>query len=246
MTERERLKRLHTREAIGRALTTSAARSYLRDAVLGASDGIVTTFAVVVGAHAASFSPRVAVVLGAANLLADGFSMASGNFLASRTERQRRAQLEAEERRHVRLVPEGEREEIRQIFALKGFRGDDLERIVEIVTADERLWVDTMLREEYGLESEPAEPMNAAAVTMAAFILAGAIPLAPYFANAVVPGLLAAPYAWSVPLTAATFFAVGAWKGRVVGHGWLLSGLETLLVGAATSTLAYLAGRLLS
>lgn len=238
----ERLEHEHTREAIRRHLPSRKARSYLRDAVYGATDGIVTTFAVVAGARGAGLPAGVALVLGTANLLGDGFSMAAGNFLGARAERQRRARLEREERRHIRHVPEGEREEVRQLFAAKGFSGEVLERAVDVICSDERRWVETMLREEYGLEESPVSPLKAAAVTLASFLAAGSLPLAAYLVDRLAPGRPASPFAWSLGATALAFLAVGALKGSVAGQSRVLSGLETLAVGGGASALAYLAG----
>ena len=119
--------------------------NYLGDAVLGAIDGCVTTFAVVASAVGAGFSGVVVIVLGLANLLADGFSMAVGNYLGVKSEPERVERARRAEQHHIDGVPEGEREEIRQIFERKGFGGDVLEKIVEGITRDRRLWVDTML-----------------------------------------------------------------------------------------------------
>src|SRR5688572_15073797 len=134
----------HTREAIADRLASSAKHNYLRDFVYGGIDGAVTTFAVVAGTIGAELSPRIVIILGAANLAADGFSMAASNFLGTRTEIEELKSVHEIEARHIRLDPEGEREEVRQIYEAKGFDGTELERVVELVTSDEDRWIDTM------------------------------------------------------------------------------------------------------
>lgn len=128
----------HTPSAIRRRLVRQPPPSYLRDFIYGAIDGTITTFAVVAGVQGASLDARVVIILGAANLLADGLSMAASNFLGSRAVRQQRDLAREQERRHIALVPAGEREELRQIFAAKGFAGADLERVVEVISSDRR------------------------------------------------------------------------------------------------------------
>src|SRR5687768_17500256 len=120
----------HTPDAVRTRLSAVRSHSYLRDFVYGAVDGTVTTFAVVSGVAGAQLPARIVLVLGVANVVADGFSMAVGNFLATRAERQLLQQARRVEEQHVHDVPAGEREEIRQIYAGKGFTGHDLERAV--------------------------------------------------------------------------------------------------------------------
>ena len=125
--------------------------------------------------------------------------------------------LRLEEETHIAEYPAGEREEIRQIFKQKGFSEDDLERAVEVITSDRERWVETMLAEEHGMSANGPIPWRAAAVTFVAFLVIGAIPLAPFLAEWL--GLsVDAPYAASALLTGVAFFLVGAAKSRFVDH----------------------------
>lgn len=243
--EKDSLSRLlatHTPEAIRARLGAKHPHSYLRDFIFGAVDGIVTTFAVVAGVAGAGLSAGIIVILGLANLVGDGFSMAAGNFLATRAEKQQRRRAKETERHHIEVVPAGEKEEIRQIFAKKGFSGGDLERVVDVITADKKLWVETMLKEELGFPLGGPSPVKAAATTFAAFVLCGFLPLLVFVYDILAPGLFSKPFWWSAVMTGMTFFTVGAVKGRFVAERWYFSGLETLLVGGVAASLAYLVG----
>jgi VIT1/CCC1 family predicted Fe2+/Mn2+ transporter len=239
---RRRLEREHSKEAIRRRLSQAPAVSYLGDFVYGAIDGAVTTFAVVAGARGADLGDSVVVILGLANLFADGFSMAISNYLGTRAERDQRERARAAEERHIEVVPEGEREEIRQLFAAKGFSGNDLDRVVEVITSDRDRWVDTMMSEELGYASHSTNALRAAASTFVAFLVIGAIPLGVYVIDAAVPGEVANPFLWSSILTAVAFFLVGAVKGRLVEQRWWRAGLETLAVGGSAAVLAFVVG----
>jgi vacuolar iron transporter family protein len=162
------MERSHSRQASARRLARAPAVSYLRDWVHGGIDGPVTTFAIVAGAVGAELSNRVALILGLANVVAHGFLAAASNYSGTRAELDKAA-----EERRAEAVPDGEREEIRQIFRGKGFHGQDLERAVDVITADTRRWVDTMLSEEYGLPRAVRSPLKAAGSTLAAFCCAG-------------------------------------------------------------------------
>lgn len=235
------LKSEHTPAAVALRLGR-VTKSYLRDFVYGAIDGTVTTFAVVAGAAGAGLRGGIVIVLGMANLVADGFSMAISNFLATRAEHEQMERARQDEARHIRRVPEGEREEIRQIFARKGFEGSDLERIVEVVTGDAELWIDTMLKEELGFPAVVPAPLRSALSTFVAFVVVGFVPLAIFVYDWIFATELSRLFIWSAALTGIAFFSVGALKARFVGHDWRRSGLETLVMGAAAAGLAYLVG----
>ena len=125
-------------------------------------------------------SSGVVVILGVGNLVGDGFSMAAGNFMGTRAEQEEFAKLRQMEHRHIDRVPEGEREEIRAIFRQKGFEGELLEQVVDVITADENRWVETMLQEEHGVSLAQISAWKAAATTFAAFMIVGLIPLLPF------------------------------------------------------------------
>ncbi len=235
----------HTPRAVSRRLGRRPSPSYLHDFIYGAVDGAVTTFAVVAGVAGASLDETVVIILGGANLVADGFSMAASNFLGSRAERQRRERARREEEVHIELVPDGEREEIRQIYGAKGFTGDDLERIVEVITSDRELWAETMMSEELGFASTVPNEYRAALSTLAAFLTVGLLPLLVYVYDLAAPADVADPFAWSAVLTGIAFLAVGAVKARFVDQRWWQSALETFTVGGLAATLAYAAGAVL-
>jgi VIT1/CCC1 family predicted Fe2+/Mn2+ transporter len=230
----------HTIEAIRKRVVAGPRHNYLRDWIYGGIDGSVTTFAVVSGVVGARLSPWVILVMGFANLLADGFSMAASNFLGTSAEREDLKRLEAIEYRHVDLAPEGEREEVRQIFRGKGFAGEDLTRLVNLITSDRARWVRTMLTEEYGLPQEVRSPWRAAITTFSAFLACGLVPLLPYLFG------LNDPLAASIVMTGGVFFAIGSVKSRWSTAVWWRSGLSTLAVGATAACLAYGVGVLLS
>lgn len=236
---REGLHADHQPGAIRARLQASPRPSHLGDAVLGGIDGCVTTFAIVAGVAGSGLPGAVAFVLGLANLLADGFSMAVSNFQAVRSREQEVDRLRREEAREIHLVPDGEREEIRQIFAAKGFEGDTLERIVDTITADHERWIDTMLVEEHGVAPVAGSPWRAATVTMAAFVVVGMLPLLPWL----ILGLGEGARFWlSALFTALAFFAMGYARAIWVGLPRLRGGMGTLLAGGTAALLAFLVG----
>ena len=218
--------------------------SYFSDFIYGGIDGAVATFAVVPGVAGAGLAPGIVIILGAANLIADGFSMAAANFLGVRAEHQQRHETRRPELREIRRNPEDECEELRHIFADKGFGGEILERIVETIAADEDRWLETMLTEEHGLGAGHRCAWRAALATFVSFSVVGAVPLAPFLLG--FAGLRPADrFAISAGATGVVFFLVGAMKSRFVEQCWSLAGLETLFVGGLAAVLAYGVGAVL-
>lgn len=210
----------------------------LKDTVFGAIDGAVTTFAIVAGVAGAGLPTGVIVALGVANVLADGFSMAAGNYSGTKAELDYANSVREYEHRQIDREPEGEREELRQILATKGLEGQLLEDATDAIAQHKETWVDMMMIDEYGLSPVDPNPMRAAVVTFIAFIAAGIVPLLPFFI------VMQYSFTWSVVLTGVVFFAIGALRSRFSLAPWWRTGIETLLIGGAAAGIAFFVGSL--
>ncbi len=208
--------------------------NYLRDWVYGGIDGAVTTFAVVAGVAGASLSTDVILILGFANLVADGFSMAAGNFSSSRTEAEQYDRLFRQVEMRLAADPERERSTLRRLYEVKGFAGEPLDRLVETISANSEGWARTMMVEEFGLAPIQRSPWLAAGNTYAAFLACGLVPLLPY--------LVGLGFVASAAMTAVTFFAIGSLRSRWTDSSWWRSGLVTFGVGGVAAIIAYVIG----
>lgn len=222
----------------------------LEDFVYGATDGAVTTFAVVAGVIGASLSPSVVLILGFANLFADGLSMAVGNYLAAKTRLEYIEKARRREEWEIDNLVEQEKQEIREIYTKKGFKEELLEEIVRIITSRRKVWVDTMMKEELGLiEDSSRRPLETALTTFVAFNLVGLIPLLPFVAMFIAGFALISSsdaFTYSVVLTGAAFFLIGGVKGRIVQKSLIRSGINTLLIGGIAASVAFVVGYLLN
>ena len=219
-----------------------AAGQYLGEFVYGAIDGTVTTFAVVAGAAGASLSSGVVIILGFANLLADGFSMACGNFLSERTQRDYIKKERQREEWEIENVREGEVEEIREIFRKKGFKGKDLERAVQVIISDKKVWVDTMMSDELGLLESQKSPLKTAASTYFGFLIIGIIPLLAYLLSYFFPFFRNDTFKIAAIMTLVALIIIGVIKRYITKKDLWKSAAETVFVGGAAAIIAYFIG----
>jgi len=235
----------HEKKRIEEEPWHDVARSrYIRDIIYGASDGIVTTFAVVAGAAGAFLSSAIILILGFANLLADGFSMAAGNYLGIKSEIEYFQKERERESWEVEHIPDAEKEEVRQIFRKKGLAAHLADKLAEIISSDKRVWVDFMMTEELGIIlSENLSPWKNALATFFSFLTAGFMPLLFFIFSYIIS--LANTFILSAITTMLSLFVVGALRTLITGRNWIKSGFEMLIVGGAAATVAYLAGFLL-
>ncbi len=223
----------HSHEALEKRLREGPQAVYIKEWVYGGIDGVVTTFAIVAGVVGASLSPLIVLVLGLANLIADGFSMAAGCYTATKADADNYWRLRAREVMHVKDFRDGELEETRIILRAKGFDGEDLEAMVEAISKDEETWIEWMMQEEYGLSRPINTPIHAAAHTFAAFVVCGSMPVLPF--------LLSFPYApeWALALSGITFFIIGSLKSVWSVKAWWKEGAATFVIGMIAAGLSY-------
>jgi VIT1/CCC1 family predicted Fe2+/Mn2+ transporter len=220
----------------------SSGGDFIREFIYGGVDGGVTTFAVVAGATGAHFDNAVIIILGLANLVADGFSMSVGSYLSVKAQFERYHTYQQYERWGVENIPETEKEEIRSIYHRKGLKGKLLEKVVDVITSDKEVWVEEMMQGEFKMTPEKNSPLNSGIITYVSFLLIGAIPLLPFLipGTSVLVGL--SPFTLTCLLTGLAFIIIGFTKSHLNHTSFSLAIFETLLLGAAAALIAYFAG----
>jgi vacuolar iron transporter family protein len=219
---------------------------YIKSVVYGGVDGIITTFAVVSGVAGASLSAGIVLILGFANLIADGLSMAIGDYLSTKAENEYNRAERQREVWEVHNYPEGEKKEMVELYIDKGLEDEDASALVDIIARNERVWIDIMMVEELGILESGESPLKNAFATFLSFGLFGFVPLIAHLLALGLPVIQ--PYAFPAAsvLTGIALFVLGALKVRLTGLNWVLSGAEMLLVGGIAAMAAYGVGYLLS
>ena len=230
---------IHTRTSL-----LGKSDTYLPEFVYGSIDGTVTTFAVVAGASGAELGINVILILGLANLFADGFSMSIGSYLSKKSEWDNYKKHYNIEQWEVENMPEVERKEVEDIFRAKGFEGTELQIVVNRITSDKQVWIETMMKDELGVFPERKSPLQAGLSTFCAFVIAGAIPLAAYLITYSADGLID-PFTVSCVITSLAFVLIGYIKTYISKIGFVRSVSETLSLGLAAAAVAYFVGDLL-
>lgn len=216
-------------------------QNYLREFVYGGIDGAVTTFAVVAGAVGANLDASIIIILGFANLLADGFSMSVGAYLSSKSEKENYNKHKNIEYWEVDNIPEKERQEIVEIYTAKGFEGELLEKVVDVIVSDRDRWVNEMMKDELNMIKETKSPFKIGLATLISFIFIGFIPLMVYvydFFNETVIDL----FFWTSLFTGVAFIVIGWLKSYVNQTNVFKSVLETLALGFVAASVAYFVG----
>lgn len=216
--------------------------NWVTDFVYGGIDGAVTTFAVVAGVEGASLSVPIILILGFANLFADGFSMSIGKYLSDKTNLDQFETIRQAEYRHLKQIPDHEEQEVEDILKAYGFKGQDLERGTKIITSNPDAWVDLMMRHEFNMTLENISPIKGALITFCSFVLIGFIPMIGYVFAPVIGLNSDETFIFTIFSTLLALGVVGTVKSRFSQKSWWKSGLETALIGGVAAAIAYLVG----
>jgi len=216
---------------------------YVREIVYGGNDGIVTTFAVVAGTVGAGMPRYVIIILGIANLLADGSSMATGAYLSLRSEYDRFKRLRREEAQEIDDDPEIEREEVCVYLRKKNMGEEEVQRLADAIISNRELWIDVMMIDEHGMAEIAYEsPIHNAVVTFCSFVIFGSIPLIPYIFS--LEPTKRFPIA--IGATAIALVVLGLARSMITKEKIFRGPLEVITVGAIGAFIAYGVGVLLS
>jgi VIT1/CCC1 family predicted Fe2+/Mn2+ transporter len=208
---------------------------------LGLNDGVITTLVFALSVAGASGTNSTVVIAGLAEMFAGGVSMFLGGFLSGQSEKEAAEHQIAVERQEIESEPEEEKEELRQIYAEKGFEGRQLTRIVDYLTSDRERWLNTMIRDELMLKpGQFRNPWKIGAAIGLSFVLGAFIPVSPFIVHAPGPSALAAI------MSILALFGTGAARSRYSRRTWYRSGANMVLAGLIGAAAGLVIGKVLS
>lgn len=212
----------------------------LRDVILGGQDGLVNMLGIALGVVAAGGSTHVLVVTGIAAAITESISMGAVAYTSFGSDRDFYLAEKKREQNEISSRPEEEREEIREIYAAKGFGGQLLDDVVSTITSNRETWVNTMMDEELHLQPvEQHSLLRSALIVTVATLIGHLIPLVPFMVVTRTPAIIAA-----IAVSALTLFAVGVYSAKSLIGDWRKSGLQMVAIGLGAAALGFLIARL--
>jgi vacuolar iron transporter family protein len=212
----------------------------LRDVILGGQDGLVNMLGIALGVVAAGGSTHVLIITGLAAAITESISMGAVAYTSFGSDRDFYIAERAREQNEIEAQPDEEREEVREIYAVKGFKGQLLEDVVSTITSNRETWVSTMMDEELHLQPIAQQSLVQSAVIVTVATLIGHfIPIVPFMVVARTPAIVLA-----IALSAVTLFAVGVYSAKTLVGDWRKSGIQMVAIGLGAAALGFLIGRL--
>src|SRR5579864_1974824 len=214
--------------------------NWLRDVILGGQDGLVNILGIILGVIAGGGSNTVLLATGFAAAITESISMGAVGYTSTVAERDYYQAERARELSEIQNVPEVERDEIRKIYAAKGFEGEQLEGVVNTITANRERWLDTMMSEELHLKPiESADIFRSAVVITVATLIGHLIPLVPFM---ILPR--SAALVVSIVASGLVLFGVGVYSALTLAGDWKRQGIKMLIIGLGAAGIGFVVGRL--
>ena len=214
--------------------------NWLRDVILGGQDGLVNILGIILGVIAGGGSNSVLLAAGFAAAITESISMGAVGYTSSVAERDYYRAQRGQEEAEIEAMPEVERQEVRAIYAAKGFEGELLGRVVDTITAKRDVWLRTMMDEELRLQPvEAPDIMRSAVVITIATLIGHLIPLVPFVVLGRTPALVLA-----IVLSGLVLFGVGVYSAVALVGDWRTSGLKMVVIGLGAAATGFLVGRL--
>jgi VIT1/CCC1 family predicted Fe2+/Mn2+ transporter len=216
--------------------------NWLRDVILGGQDGLVNILGIILGVIAGGGSINVLLATGFAAAITESISMGAVGYTSSVSERDYHQAEQEREAAEIAAMPEAERQEIRDIYAAKGFSGDLLEQVVDTITANRDSWLATMMDEELHLQPvQTPDIVRSSFLIFVATLIGHLIPLVPFLWMPQTPALVVA-----IVLSAVVLFGVGVYSAVTLVGDWWRSGTRMLLIGLGAAGVGFLIGHLFS
>ena len=213
----------------------------LSDIILGGQDGLVNVLGIILGMAAASGDSWLVVVAGLAATFAESVSMAAVAYTSTLADADFYESEREREYRHIQDVPKLEKDEIRDIYSRKGFKGELLDRIIETITANEDIWVAVMMAEEHQLTPvDRSKALRSGIIVGISAIVGSLVPIIPFFFFPVQTSMIL-----SVLISAFVLFGVGNYKARITVGNPGKSGLEMAIIGILSALVGYAVGLIL-
>jgi len=210
----------------------------LSDVILGGQDGLVNVLGVILGVAAATQDVRIVIAAGLAATFAESISMGAVAYTSTLANNDLYLSEREREYRHIHLAPDVEIEEIRDIYRNKGFEGETLEKIIEVITSNPDVWVNVMMSEEFQMTPpEKTKAFSSALVVGFSALIGSIIPLFPFFFWRVGPSI-----GISILIAALTLFVVGVYKARVTVGKPFRSGIQMAVIGTISALAGYAVG----
>jgi VIT1/CCC1 family predicted Fe2+/Mn2+ transporter len=219
------------------------AGNFVRDVVIGMSDGLTVPFALAAGLSGAVQNTRLIVVGGLAEIAAGSIAMGLGGYMAARGDAEHYEKELEREYREIKEIPEEEKAEVSRLFQAYGLAQPQADPVVAALSQNPKAWVDFMMRFELGLEEpDPARAVTSAATIAGAYVAGGLIPLSPYVLLASAREGLAV----SAIVTLAALGIFGYMKGRFTGTGPVRGALQTMVIGGLAGAAAFALAKLIA